>query len=315
MQEEIAPVETPTETPAEETVGTPLFDEAEFESDPAEPVMIEPGTVDETGAEVTPTPEPAEAEKVVEETPTPDPVEPEEPTVLEEVALDPGDFEPKDYAFEVTIYDEEGRNGKTVKISNIEQYEQLLEADSNFGSAASLMKAQRLATRMETNNERDLQEHEAKKAAYSTRAEAEQNRVDTLNRWQAEADYLISSGELPELEAGDKDANWGDPKIAAKPGVKAQIELLNLMSEENTRRQAAGIAPLTSLIDTANFKALKDMREGNTKVRKAAGEARKAAGAKVSGTQPNPIATQPKGVMVGKSYGDLSNMGNSFNVE
>lgn len=304
-----------------EETGTPLFDEAEFAPDPNQPVFVEPGSITETGEVANEGTKSGDGSDAAESTTEPSGAERPDADVVPDVPKDqpepvtvedPGDFTPKDYSFDVTIYDEEGRNGKTVHVSNVEQYEQLLEADSNFGSAASLMKAQRMVTRMETNNDRDQQDFDTKKALYDSSVESAESRANTLNQWQAEADYLMASGELPAMEAGDKDANWSDPEIAAKPGVKAQIELLNYMNEENGRRTTAGIAPLTSLNDAFNAMELKRLRDAGNETKQRLNQARKNAGAKVAGTQPNPVAAPPKGVMVGRSYGDLSNMGSYF---
>src|SRR5947207_2821658 len=120
-----------------------------------------------------------EAGYAEEESPAKEKAKTEEPKVeskVEPVAVveeesqatleDPGQFQPKDYSFEVQVFDAEGKNGKSRKVNSIEQWEQLLDSDPNFGNATSLLKAQRLATKMESGLERDKAEYDTKKEAY-----------------------------------------------------------------------------------------------------------------------------------------------------
>lgn len=256
--------------------------------------IIEKGSKGENGQQVT---DPTTEEETVIVAPTAPPAPVAETPVV--TVEDPGEFEPKDYSFDVTVYDEEGKNGKTIKVSSIDEWENLLEKDSNLGTAASLLKANRLAAKMEANTERDIDAYTQKKEAYEASLEAEQTRVDTSNQWSNEIAYLASKGELPPVDSKYVDANWADPEVAKQPGVKERIELLSYMRDENAIRIAAGLAPMRSVLDAFNAFQLDQAKKNTTTRATQAAEARKAAGARVAGTSPNPVTVVPKGIAVG----------------
>jgi hypothetical protein len=221
---------------------------------------------------------------------------------------DPGEFTPTDRSFEVMIYDQDGKNGKPVKITSVEQFEQLLDEDKNFGSAAALLKAQRLAGKMELGLEREKADHDHKKALYDEQQEAVKANNDWLNQRQAEMTYLVSKGELPAVPKKYANADWSDPEVAKQPGVKEHIALMKYFKEENAARAKAGLAPFSGLIDAFNQydrdQARKALRETGDKSL----EARRAASSRVAATTPAPVSAAPKGVMVGRNLGSLSNL-------
>lgn len=220
---------------------------------------------------------------------------------------DPGEYQPADYSFEVTVYDEDGKNGKQVKVSSVEQFEQLLDEEKNFGSAAALLKAQRLATKMESRAEADKAAWEKSKAEYNAQQEAVKVQNEALNQMAAELNYLVAKGKLPQVAKKYQNADWSDPEVAKQPGVKEQIELLNYMKKENLERRKAGLSdltPSTALTEMRAEVAERTLKETADK----AGEARRAAGARVAATAPAPVNVARKGVMVGRSFGDLSKL-------
>jgi hypothetical protein len=222
---------------------------------------------------------------------------------------DPGEFQPADYSFEVTVYDNEGKNGKQVTISSVEQFEQLLDEEKNFGSAGALMKAQRLTTKMESGLERDKSNWEIKKKAFNDQNAEVQTQNEALDQMAAELNYLVGKGKLPQVAKKYQNADWSDPEVAKQPGVKEQVEVLNYMNKENVARRKAGLPDIG--ISGALSELTMDKAEKAAKVANdAAGEVRRAAGARVAGVNPGPVATAPKGVMVGRSFGDLSNLSN-----
>ncbi len=258
--------------------------------------IIEPGVKKEGGGDLRPAP----ADDVVDED---DPVEPieeyDDPTPVV-TADDPGEYQPKDYSFEVTVYDEEGKNAKTVKIASLDDWDALLEKDANFGTSASLLKAQRLATKMETSQERDKSVWEEKKKTYDTQVGTQEEREAATTRTVNEITYLVSKGKLPKVSAALMAADWRDPEIAKQPGVKEQIELINYMTKENAARLRAGIQPVTSAIDAYNGMMLEQRDQKATDVKAQAAEARKVAGARVAGSSPAPVSNVPKGIAVGR---------------
>lgn len=274
-----------------------------------EVTIIEPTSVNELGKSTTEqepeesSTEEAEVEEVVETV--------EEPVYAPQVE-DPGEYAPNDYSFDVTVYDEEGKNGRTVKVSSIDQFEDLLEKDSNFGNAASLLKAQRLATKMETAQERDLADYTAKKAIYDEQVASVAHQTETLNTMAAEIEYLVGRGDLPPVDAKYKDANWADKSVANQPGVKEQRELLAYMRDENAKRISAGLAPMTSVLDAYNAWQIDQSREVQQTNKQKAADQRKAAGARVARSTPNaPTGIQaPPGIAVGRG-GSLNDLGNA----
>lgn len=266
--------------------------------------IIEPSLKGEGGGELRPAPveevedEPDEAVEPVEEYDEPEPVV---------TAEDPGEYEPKDYSFEVTVYDDEGKNGKSVKISSIDDWDALLDKDANFGTSSALLKAQRLATKMESNQERDKAAWEEKKKTYDAQVGTRQEREEATTRIANEIGYLVSKGKLPKVAAEYATADWRDPEVAKQPGVKEQIELIDYMTKENAARAKAGIQPLTSAIDAYNGLMLEQREKKASDVKAQAAEARKAAGARVAGTSPAPVTNAPKGIAVGRG-GSLRDM-------
>lgn len=223
---------------------------------------------------------------------------------------DPGEYKPADYGFEVQIYDKDGNNPKTRKITSLEQWDDLLESDPNLGSASALLKAQRNATKMETSGDRDKRDYDAKKATFDaelTEIATRRAAVDTMTN---EIGYLQARGDLPAVAKEYVDADWSDPEIAKKPGVKEQLQVLNYMRDENKRRVAANLKPMTSILDAFNAFQIDQAKKGNTTRRQQAGEQRKAAGARVAGVSSgSPSASAaPAGVSVGRG-GSLRDLG------
>lgn len=263
-------------------------------------VILEPGVIDERGNEVRSDGEiePGNEEELNEKQDEEE-EEYEEPTPII-TAKDPGEFKPKDYSFEVTVYDEEGKNGKSVKIKSIDDFEELLDKDANFGTSSALLKAQRLATKMENNAERDQSEWQKKMDDYADQNKAAQDQQDQITNVAKEISYLVSKGKLPAADKKYANADWSDPEIAKQPGVKEQVELLNYMRKENNARIKAGLKPFGSALDAFNALQLESRDKKAATVKKQAGEARKEAGARVAGSSPAPVSNAPKGVAVGR---------------
>lgn len=226
-------------------------------------------------------------------------------------AEDPGDYTPKDYSFDVTVYDTEGKNGRSVKIESPEEWDKLLESDPNLGNAAALAKGLRQAAKMEGSQERDKEDYDKRKADYDGQVEAETGRVEAINNMANEITYLVDGGDLPAVAAKYKDADWSDPEVAKQPGIKEQIALLSFMRNENTKRQKLGIKPMTSVVDAFNAFERQNSKTRTADDKRAAGEARKAAGAVVSAPSPSQNTSAPKGISVGRG-GNLRDVGRGW---
>lgn len=236
-----------------------------------------------------------------------------EPTDPEEVELvqaltDPGDYKAQDYSFKVTVYDQEGKNGKVHTIKSVEQWDELLDTEPNLGSGGAVLKADRAAAKMERQAEQDLREHEEAKTAYKEQQEAVTSRNETLKALVGGMNYLTEKGKLPKIAAKYQNANWNDPEVAKQPGVKEQLELLAYMAKENKIRTQAGIPPFASVVD-AHTQFLSEHKEATaTQQDKDKAEQRRKNGSRISGPSPSPTNATPKGVMVGRNLGDLSKL-------
>lgn len=288
------------EEPTEPT-GTPLIVEEPSEWGNTARI-VEPGQE--------PEPETAEPEPV--EKPEPEPVTPPEVVAQPVGVEDPGEYVPKDYSFEVTTYDTDGKKPQKHKITSPEDWDDLLEGlgeDRNFGgNGAPLLKAQRLVTKMEGNQEHDKAEFEAKKQTYDEALAAETQRTETVNAMASELNYLVAKGKLPQIAKEFENADWTDPQVAKQAGVKEQLEVLSFMRDENAIRVKAGLKPMTSVIDAFNAWQLENSGKKADEAKAKAAQARKDAGAKVAAGSPNPVSVAPKGVKVGRSLGSLSSM-------
>lgn len=290
----------------DEVKGTPLVTEDMFQEDNS-PVFVEPNALDENGEEVN---REDEALAVVDDVKVEIPPAPEvQPSVV--LPDEPGEFTPSDYSFEVTTYDEEGKNGRTVKVKSIDEWDTLLEKEPNLGSSAAVGRAFRAASRMESGAEREVQDYERKVTAYNEAVEKQEAEVSSINRMSAEINYLATKGDLPPVAPQYENANWSDPNVAKQPGIKERIELLAYMRNENNTRQKAGLAPMTSVLDAFNAFKIDQARSGAAERRTQAGEARKQAGARVARPTAGSGNNVPKGVKVGRVL-DLNNLGSQW---
>lgn len=262
--------------------------------------MVEPGAKTEDGRVVGGNESEEEQldtiDKSIDKTVTNEPEE-QEPIVTVE---DPGEFTPKDYSFQVTVFDSEGKNAKQVTIKSADQWDELLESDPNLGSAAALAKGLRLAAKMEGNTERDKAEFDAKKAEFDEASEAEKTRVAALTSMEAEINYLGENGDLPAVDAKYVNADWSDPNVAKQPGIKERIALLSFMRNENNRRTRLGLKPMTSVLDAFNAFERQNSKTQDVTTKRLAGEQRKAAGAIVAPSSASSSASAPKGISVGR---------------
>lgn len=229
---------------------------------------------------------------------------------------DPGEFVPNDYSFEVTTFDEEGKKPKSVKVTSIEQWDELLESEVNLGSSAAVGKAFRAAQKMENGVDKDLAEWESKSQEYKTASEAqaiqEQRNQTIFNEMQ----YLVDKGELPKLTAEERDTlNWEDEAVRkAHPSIQKHRQLLNYMRKENGVRSKAGLNPLSSVLDAYNAMKLDTRVKADTERKAQVAEARKQAGARISSSSPAAgSAASPRGIAVGR-VGDLGRLGQNWQV-
>lgn len=259
---------------------------------------------DESAEEETQGEQPNDDEEQAEEVPkAPEPG----PIVIVE---DPGEFVPKDYSFEVVVYDED-KNAKTVKVSSVEQFDELMESDPDFGTVAKAAKAIRAATNLESSVERDRREWQARKEEYDKQVEDDSSRNQAIQDLASEINYLVAKGKIPKADPKYMSADWSKPNVSNQPGVREQLAILEYMNKENEIRAKAGLKPITSALDAFNAMELEERTKKSQDEAKQAGEARKRASARVAGTSPAPVSSVPKGVAVGRG-GSLRDLGQTW---
>jgi hypothetical protein len=259
----------------------------------------------------TPEPDTLTGDDDEEQPVTPPPAAEDEPEV--EYVPDPGEYTPADYSFEVTTYDEDGKHPKTHKVDSVESWDKLMETDPNFGSSAALMKATRLASKMESNLDSDYKAWAAKKAEFDKVTQEDSAQSAQLNTWEKELNYLVERGDLPKIAKKYQGANWSDPEVAKQEGVKQQVELLNFMKKENALRTKAGLQPMTSMLDVFNAYSIRKPKTEDEAPKRTPAKERQAASAKIAPGNAVAAASAPKGIMVGRG-GSLDDIGRTWDL-
>lgn len=218
---------------------------------------------------------------------------------------DPGEYKPADYSFDVTL-----KGGKSVKISTPEEADKLAEDPENFETPKQLLDFINKTQTMRTKLDKDHDKWESEHTTFEQQLEQETQRRSNIEQFVSEFNYLIGKGLLPPVAKEYRDADWTDPEVAKQSGVKEQKELLDYFVKENKVRVANKIKPLTSIVDAFNAW---QQDEGRQKVaakvkadeaaKKAAGQARKTAGARVAGVSASQQGGYaPKGIAVGNPH-------------
>lgn len=245
-------------------------------------------------------PKPGEDEQVTEVISEPEPVV---------TAQDPGEYQPADYSFEVTLKD-----GKTVKIATPEEADKVSEDPDNFETPKQLLDFIKKSTQMQSKLDKDYDEWEKKSTTFKSQLEVETQRRETVDNFTNEMLYLVEKGLIPDIEDADAKKRWLtdetaslDKEFVKTPGVREQTQLLNYLVKENERRSKSNVRQLTSLIDAFNAWKVDTVEQEKAErlkqaeqAKREAGEARKAAGARVAGVSPSQQGSYvPKGIAVG----------------
>jgi hypothetical protein len=240
---------------------------------------------------------PKDEEAEEEEPETPEVEEPKEAPFIEAPVqlVDPGEYTPADYSFEVEV------EGKKTKITTPEQAAEFADENADKFTSAQILSFLRQSQSMENKLASDKADYDDKKAEYNEKKSEADAQQESINTIAAEITYLVSKGKLPKVDPQYLSADWTDKEIAKQPGVKEQVSLLNYMRDENIVREKAGLKPITSAIDAWNAWQLEEKNSEEDDTKKQAAAARKAAGARVSGSSPNPVSLAPKGIAVGRA--------------
>lgn len=287
-----------------ESKGTPLFNDADFAPDASKPQFVEPGSDAEReeleARKVSVDDKQDSKEKGDDEVESEEeeytPLEPETPAPQ---VQDPGDYQAKDYSFEVTTYDEDGKNPKKHKIATPEDWDNLLETDVLFGNTSEMMKADRKVTSMENKLDADKQAWEKDKAAFEEVSQAEVAKRAYVDNIGNELNYLVAKGKLPPVDKKFDNVDWRDPEVAKQPGIKEHTEVINYLLQENILRRKAGLSDIGAT-EAYNALQLEQRDSKDAEERQKAAEVRKRAGSRVASSTPPPISNVPKGISVGR---------------
>lgn len=209
---------------------------------------------------------------------------------------DPGDYQPQDYSFEIEV------DGKTHKVESVDQAEKLADEFAEKLSAKQIMQLMTKASKMELNSDRDKATWQKDKDAYDKQVDEQNARMENVENIANGMAYLEGKKLLLAVPPELRDANWNDPEVAKNEAVAEQLELLNYYTTENKAREKAKLPPFGSIIDAFNAWKLEngDKHREQEEERRAAGEQRKAASARVAGVSSAPqTGYVPKGIAVG----------------
>lgn len=335
MQDEPATpaVEEPVEAPAEQPAGQPVEAPKEPDLTPdqqeeQDALLMVNGNVkgevkanrpldeeitEETSEPETPSETPAEDETEAEE-PTPSETEEETPKAPEPTAepdeagvyqppsaVDPGDFKPGDYSFSIQTTD-----GKTHRISAPEDADALaasFDINPELISASQFMNLSRKTALMEQGIANDRKSYDQMKEQYDAQAAQQETVQQTYLTINNGFNYLQQKGILepvpPELDKAD--IKWQEHTDNA--AIKARLDILQYISEENARREAAGLPYSFDPIAAQTAMELEALRTQDRENNSREKTATRTRGAMVGKKAPYVPTSEQPGVLVGPARG------------
>lgn len=221
---------------------------------------------------------------------------------------DPGDFKPGDHSFTVTI------NGTRTKVSTIEEADKLAEDPDAFKDAKQLIRFMDKRSDMRQGLAEDKKTYEADKSKFEAQQQLVEIRNERLTTWANEFEYLTKRGDIPavkdELNTADAGLKWAtDHK--EEPGVKERLAIMKYMDDESKNRQAAGLPPMTSMIEAYNEMQLSALKTGDKVQADRDLKTRQERGSRVSGPAPYVPGNTESGEIVG-TPGTLNDLVNEL---
>lgn len=286
------------EEPDEGTKGEDKEKTSDKESDSGDGQTDDSDREDNSGGEGDKTPLDQPAAELKEE-------KDEEGVYEEPKTEDPGDFKPGDYSFEVKTTD-----GKTHKISapeDIDSFAAKLDDDPELITASQFSIFNRKSALMEQGIASDKKEFDANKETFDKEQAVQETRESALKQWNNEINYLAKEGKLPDISEANNRADWSDPEVAKDPAVKARLDLLAWMNQENEKRMSAGLEPTKSLVDAFNNRRLEQIETKDKEQEKTDTQKRRERGSRVGGNAPYAPPPATKGSIVGTG-GSLSDL-------
>lgn len=299
MNEDGTPIVEQPEAPAEQAGNGLIID-----NDTGEPSQPHPLAAGVDGAEEVETPEaPEEGEA---ETPTAPTTETPEAPVAPPVApvpqiTDPGEFQPQDYSFELTLAD-----GTKHTITKPEDIDNLPE-QPEFASIKDHTQFINNYSRMVNGIDADKRQWENDTKAWNETQESVKAQEEYFSQVDSSMKYLEQSGKLPAVPPQYVEADWSDPEVQKQPGVKERVEIIEYMAKENAKRDALGL-PKMDVLSAHSEMRNKQYEEQQATQGKARADHRKKQGAMVTGASaPAPGKTNTD--MIVGSGGSLSDLG------
>lgn len=209
---------------------------------------------------------------------------------------DPGDFKPEDHSFTVTI------NGTRTKVTSIEQADQLAEDPDAFKDAKQLIRFMDKRSDMRTGIQKDKEVYKEKKATYEQEQQLVEVRNERLNTWANEFEYLTKRGDIPKVDAKLDTAEAGNrwaTEYKDESGVKERLEIMKYMDDESKNRQAAGLPPMTSMLEAFNEMQVKNLQSGEKTRQDEQVKTRQERGSRVAGKAPYIPSNTSSGEIVG----------------
>lgn len=250
-----------------------------------------------------------EVEEVTEVTETPEvkpaveaPQMPQAPPVTPTPEVtDPGEFQPQDYSFDVTLAD-----GTVVSITSPEDIDKLPE-QPEFASIKDHTQFINSYSRMVNGIDADKRQWETNSKSWSDTQEAVKQQEEYFSTVDNSMKYLESNGKLPAVPAQYVEADWSDPEVQKQPGVKERVEIIEYMAKENATREAHGLPKMDVLSAHAELQS-KRYEEHQAAKATAQNSHRKKQGAMVTGASAPAPGKSNTDMIVG-SGGSLSDLG------
>lgn len=297
MNEDGTPIVEQPEAPAEQAGSGLIIDNDTGE--PSQPHPLAAGV--ETEEETPETPE-ATAEEV--ETPAATVETPQapatQPTPVAPAPTDPGEFQPQDYSFEVTLAD-----GTKHTIAKPEDIDKLPE-QPEFASIKDHTQFINSYSRMVNGIDTDKRQWESDTKAWTDTQESAKAQEEYFSQVDSSMKYLEQSGKLPAVPAQYAEADWSDPEVMKQPGVKERVEIIEYMAKENAKRDALGL-PKMDVLSAHSEMRNKQYEDQQATQGKAKADHRKKQGAMVTGPSAPAPGKQNTDMIVGSggSLGDL----------
>lgn len=296
MNEDGTPIES-TETPVEQPNTGLIIDNDTGQ--PSEPHPLAEGVASDDKEVEEPTEEVEAPAENVPETPVTQATQ--EEVISTPAVNDPGEFQPQDYSFELTLAD-----GTKHTITKPEDIDNLPE-QPEFASIKDHTQFINNYSRMVNGIDADKRQWESDTKAWSEAQEATKQQEEYFANVSNSMSYLEQSGKLPAVPAQYANADWSDPEVQKQPGVKERVEIIEHMAKENAKRESLGLPKMDVLAAHAELQN-KHNESRLAEEKKSRSDHRKKQGGMVTGASAPAPSSKSSDMIVG-SGGSLRDLG------